>query len=106
MYVNTISRWFVYKHAKPLPEEIVRFQPYTETDDFYRGTTVLPYLESFYQYGENNMDRGATTVDEGGVVCVCVCVCVLQLHHACHAICAYRIAGNYSRVKIFAVVRL
>ena len=47
------------------------------------------------------MDRGATTVDEGGV-----CVCVLQLHHACHAIYAYCIAGNYSRVKIFAVVRL
>ena len=46
-------RWFVYKHAVPLPVELVRFQPYQDSDDFARGTTVLPYLEAFYQYGSS-----------------------------------------------------
>ena len=43
-------RWFVYKHARPLPEEIVRFPPYNESNDPARGTTVQPYLEAFYHY--------------------------------------------------------
>ncbi len=41
----------MFKHSRPLSEEIVRFTPYLESDDVYRGTTVLPYLEFFYQYG-------------------------------------------------------
>ena len=45
--------WFVYKHARPLPEEIVRFPPYPEQDDPARGTTVLPYLEAFYNYNDS-----------------------------------------------------
>lgn len=54
--------WFIYKHARPLPEEIVRFQPYPESEDHYRGTTVLPYLEAFYQYGaENGMNQTLVT---------------------------------------------
>ena len=43
-------RWFGYKHSRPLPMEIVRFPPYPDSEDHYRGTTVLPYLEVFYQY--------------------------------------------------------
>ena len=43
-------RWFVYKHSRPLPMEIVHFPPYPDSEDHYRGTTVLPYLEVFYQY--------------------------------------------------------
>ena len=30
--------------------EIVHFPPYPDSEDHYRGTTVLPYLEVFYQY--------------------------------------------------------
>ena len=46
--------------------ELVSFQPYPESDDRYRGTTVLPYLEAFYQYGngaaeEAGVDRSRTT---------------------------------------------
>jgi hypothetical protein len=55
----------VYKHSKPLPADIVRFQPYPDSEDRYRGTTVLPYLEAFFNYGVddggmNTLDRGAT----------------------------------------------
>ena len=46
-----LSSWFGYKYAKPLPDDIVRFTPYVESEDQLRGTTVLPYLEAFYQYG-------------------------------------------------------
>ena len=56
--------WFVYKQPKPLKEDIVRFTPYPESDDNIRGTTVLPYLEAFYQYGTNE-DRGFTTIKAG-----------------------------------------
>ena len=48
--VSLCPRWFVYKHSRPLPMEIVRFPPYPDSEDHYRGTTVLPYLEVFYQY--------------------------------------------------------
>ena len=39
--------------------EIVRFTPYPDSGDSYRGTTVLPYLEAFYQYeaAETMQDR-------------------------------------------------
>jgi len=39
--------------------EIVRFTPYPDSGDPYRGTTVLPYLEAFYQYeaAETVQDR-------------------------------------------------
>lgn len=56
----------MYKHSKPLPADIVRFQPYPDSEDRYRGTTVLPYLEAFFNYGVddsggmNTLDRGAT----------------------------------------------
>ena len=60
-----ISRWFVYKHSKPLPQDIVRFVPYADSDDHYRGTTVLPYLETFYQYGtDGGMERPPTVTGE------------------------------------------
>ena len=60
-----LTRWFVYKHSKPLPADIVKFQPYPDSEDCYRGTTVLPYLEAFFNYGVddsgmNTLDRGAT----------------------------------------------
>ena len=58
-------RWFVYKHSRPLSEEIVRFPPYLESDNVYRGTTVLPYLEFFYQYGTNEEAAAAALVDRG-----------------------------------------
>ena len=57
-------RWFVYKHSRPLPMEIVRFPPYLDSEDHYRGTTVLPYLEVFYQY-DTPEDRA--NIGEGGV---------------------------------------
>ena len=44
-------RWLIAKHARPLNEEIVRFPPYPDFGDPLRGTTVLPYLEVFYNYG-------------------------------------------------------
>ena len=47
----SLYRWLTAKHAKPLREDIVRFPPYPDSDDPLRGTTVLPYLESFYNYG-------------------------------------------------------
>ena len=56
-FFNNYFRWFVYKHSKPLPADIVRFPPYPDTQDHYRGTTVLPYLETFFNYG----------VDDNGV---------------------------------------
>lgn len=42
--------WFISKHSKPLKEELVRFPPYPESRDRYRGSTVIPYLEAFYNY--------------------------------------------------------
>lgn len=51
--------WFVYKHARPLPEEIVRFPPYNEKEDTARGTTVQPYLEAFYHYDSGNSEEQA-----------------------------------------------
>uniref|UniRef100_A0A1X7UJ62 Uncharacterized protein n=2 Tax=Amphimedon queenslandica TaxID=400682 RepID=A0A1X7UJ62_AMPQE len=42
--------WFISKHSKPLKEELVRFPPYQDSKDRYRGSTVIPYLESFYNY--------------------------------------------------------
>ena len=55
----------MYKHSKPLPADIVKFQPYPDSEDHYRGTTVLPYLEAFFNYGMddsgmNALDRGTT----------------------------------------------
>lgn len=55
----------MFKHSRPLPEEIVKFVPYEESaDDVYRGTTVLPYLESFYQYGTNE-EAPPSIIDRG-----------------------------------------
>ncbi len=62
----------MFKHSKPLSQDIVRFAPYSDSDDPYRGTTVLPYLEVFYQYGTIGDGRTATATG----VCVC-CVCVV-----------------------------
>ena len=53
----------MYKHSKPLPADIVKFQPYPESQDRYRGTTVLPYLETFFNYGMD--DGGMNTLDRG-----------------------------------------
>lgn len=47
----------MYKHARPLPEEIVCFPPYNESDDSARGTTVQPYLEAFYHYDSGNSEE-------------------------------------------------
>ena len=49
--------WSVYKHARPLPEEIVHFPPYNEKQDAARGTTVQPYLEAFYHYDTGNAEE-------------------------------------------------
>ena len=58
--------WFMFKHSRPLPEEIVHFMPYEDSkDDVYRGTTVLPYLEVFYQYGAG--EGNAPLIDKGNV---------------------------------------
>ena len=57
------SRWCVYKHSRPLSEEIVRFLPYQDSEDVYRGTTVLPYLEFFYQYGTANDDTALPVIE-------------------------------------------
>ena len=46
----SLYRWFISKQSKPLREEIVRFPPYSDCVDMNRGTTVLPYLEVFYDY--------------------------------------------------------
>ena len=55
----------MYKHSKPLQQDIVRFIPYSDCDDHYRGTTVLPYLETFYQYGaDGGMERAPTVTGE------------------------------------------
>lgn len=55
--VSNCNRWFISKHSKPLKEEIVRFPPYQDSMDPYRGTTVLPYLEVFYNYeGQGNVN--------------------------------------------------
>ena len=56
-FISVTHSWFVYKHARPLPEEIVRFPPYPERDDPARGTTVLPYLEAFYNYDTGNAEE-------------------------------------------------
>ena len=60
-----LTRWFVYKHSKPLPADIVRFQPYPDSEDRYRGTTVLPYLEAFFNYGVDDGGGGMNTLDRG-----------------------------------------
>ncbi len=57
---------FKYKHNKPLSADIVRFTPYAESEDDCRGTTVLPYLEAFYQYGtDDGLARGPNVVVSG-----------------------------------------
>ena len=55
----------MYRHSRPLSEEIVRFPPYLDSDDVYRGTTVLPYLEYFYQYGTGEEAPTAVLTDRG-----------------------------------------
>jgi serine/threonine-protein kinase 11 len=54
--------WFIYKHARPLPEEIVRFPSYNEREDLARGTTVQPYLEAFYNYDSGNSEEQQQTL--------------------------------------------
>ena len=49
--------WSVYKHARPLREEIVQFPPYNDKQDSARGTTVQPYLEAFYHYDTGNAEE-------------------------------------------------
>ena len=51
-----VYSWFIYRHAKPLPQDIVKLPPYPESKDPSRGTTVLPYLEAFFQYNVPQMD--------------------------------------------------
>ncbi len=69
MLPHCVCSWFVFKHSKPLPQDIVRFTPYSDSDDYYRGTTVLPYLEAFYQYG-NAAEGGTATATGTTYVCV------------------------------------
>ena len=77
----SLYSWFIFKHSKPLPQDIVRFTPYADSGDHYRGTTVLPYLEAFYQYGvEGGMDRGATATG------VCQQASVHTVCHSLHVI--------------------
>ena len=54
----TMYRWFIYKHARPLKQDIVSFPPYNESNDPFRGTTVLPCLENFYQYNNPGGEGG------------------------------------------------
>ncbi|KAL5486510.1 hypothetical protein EMCRGX_G018998 [Ephydatia muelleri] len=59
--------WFVYRHAKPFPQDIVKLPPYPESRDHNRGTTVLPYLEAFYQYNVPQADEAGMDAGGGGV---------------------------------------
>jgi hypothetical protein len=62
----SFCRWCVFKHSRPLSEEIVRFPPYLESDDPYRGTTVLPSLEFFYQYGDGTNEEAPPASNDRG----------------------------------------
>ena len=56
------SSWMLQKQPKPLPSELVRFPAYVGSEDSSRGTTVLPYLEVYYNYNEDdyvNFSSGA-----------------------------------------------
>ena len=55
------------KQPKPLPSEIVRFPAYVNCEDPFRGTTVLPYLEVYYNYNEDDYVNTAsgTAVTQG-----------------------------------------
>lgn len=67
----------MFKHSKPLPQDLVRFTPYSDSDDYYRGTTVLPYLEAFYQYGTTAEGGTATatgTIPSSVLLIVTPCV--------------------------------
>ena len=46
--------WMLQKQPKPLSSELVRFPPYIGGEDCSRGTTVLPYLEVYYNYNEED----------------------------------------------------
>lgn len=46
--------WVLQKQPKPLSSELVRFPPYPCCEDPCRGTTVLPYLEAYYNYNEDD----------------------------------------------------
>ena len=64
---HTHYSWFVYRHAKPFPQDIVKLPPYPESRDHNRGTTVLPYLEAFYQYNVPQADEAGMDAGGGGV---------------------------------------
>ena len=54
--------WILQKQPKPLSSELVRFPSYVGSEDPSRGTTVLPYLEVYYNYNEDdyvNVSSGA-----------------------------------------------
>ena len=53
--------WILQKQPKPLSSEVVRFPAYGGSEDSSRGTTVLPYLEVYYNYNEDDY------VSSGGV---------------------------------------
>jgi len=42
------------KQPKPIASELVRFPSYPTSEDKCRGTTVLPYLEVYYNYNQDN----------------------------------------------------
>jgi len=49
-----LFRWVLQKQPKPIASELVRFPSYPTSEDKSRGTTVLPYLEVYYNYNEDN----------------------------------------------------
>ena len=49
-----VFSWVLQKQPKPLHSEVVRFPSYTGCEDSARGTTVLPYLEVYYNYNEED----------------------------------------------------
>lgn len=46
--------WVLQKQPKPITSEMVRFPSYVGCEDPSRGTTVLPYLEVYYNYNEDD----------------------------------------------------
>ncbi len=101
----------MFKHGRPLSRDLVRFTPYDDSDDVYRGTTVLPYLENYYQYGSSE-DAPAPIIDRGIIhrllikpsVCVCVInslACPLFIHLKLKCTASYGLPVVFNQFNAF-----